>query len=284
MNRTDASDLMAIVLGREITDNSVIAAGAFTPLSLAAAVWAKAGHAPGAVLFPISFNAVRVDDCFPLSYSFMEAMCMTAGMAYPMIDIFDVGGRHGIDFEAVSPLQIDGVGNINLSVVGGTYEKPLFRGPGAAGLDALCLMEQKLVVYCPHHTPRVLVDEVDFVTGTGNEPGRRRDGGAGGVGLIVTELCVMDFDDAGRCQVRSLHPGVAMAEVVERTGFALDPHATVPTTPAPTGDELALLELVDPLRTRDIEMMTGAERRAAMPQLLKDELAWFEAHLAAGPG
>lgn len=279
MNRAEVADLMTVVLGREIQDHSVIAAGAFTPLSMAAAVWAKAGHAPGAALFPISFNAVRVDEWFPLSYSFVEAMCMTAGVAYPMIDVFDVGSRHGIDFEAVMPLQIDGRGNVNLSVVGGDYRRPRFRGPGAAGLDALCLMEQELVVYCPRHTPKVLVDEVDFVTGPGNDPTRRAEGDAGGVGLLVTELCVMDYDDEGWCRVRSLHPGVTMAEVVARTGFALDPTARPPTTEPVSDAERALLDQVDPLRTRDIEMMDGRERRAALPGLLRRELEWFEARL-----
>ncbi|MBI2321345.1 MAG: hypothetical protein HYU88_04445 [Chloroflexi bacterium] len=46
-------------------------------------------------------------------------------------------------------------------------------------------------------------------------------------------------------RLRSLHPGVAPAEVAERTGFALAPPNAVPTTPPPTADELAALRAID---------------------------------------
>ena len=52
-----------------------------------------------------------------------------------------------------------------------------------------------------------------------------------------------------RMQVHSLHAGVTMAQVRERTGFALDAAADVTETPAPAAEELRILrEEVDPLR------------------------------------
>jgi glutaconate CoA-transferase subunit B len=79
------------------------------------------------------------------------------------------------------------------------------------------------------------VEKLDFVTATGN------------VDRVVTPLCVF-VRRGGRLAVESIHPGVAPEEVIAATGFAVDVGAATPVTPAPTEEELAALEAVDPER------------------------------------
>ena len=55
-------------------------------------------------------------------------------------------------------------------------------------------------------------------------------------------------------RLRSVHPGVSVAEVVAATGFELLVADDVPTSRAPDEEELAALERLDPagLRHREV--------------------------------
>ena len=289
MVKWEIEDLMTVVLGRQIADGEVIHCGAFTPMVLASGMWAMARHAPNAVILPISLTGVRTFKPFPISYSLLEGMTLEAGVQYPMVDIFThVEGPDGCGYEPVNPLQIDQWGNVNMSVIG-PFDAPKFRGPGAAGMDVLPLMlNHKLVLYAPRHTPRIFVESVDFVTGVGNNLDRRRDTGAkhGGMRLIVTDLCVMDFNDSGRARVTSLHPKVTWEQVRKATGFdldiATDTPEDLPVTPEPTEEDMKTLEFIDPLKVRTFEFMSATERRERLPSLLLEEWEHFSA--LAGQG
>ncbi|MCY4630426.1 MAG: CoA-transferase, partial [bacterium] len=100
--------------------------------------------------------------------------------------------------------------------------------------------------------PRSLVAEVDFVScagylGGGDE--RERLGLTGGPELVVTNLCVMDFEPQSKhMRLRSVHPGVTVEQVLEATGFEpLLPPGDVPTTPEPSAEQVRLIrEVIDP--------------------------------------
>ena len=68
---------------------------------------------------------------------------------------------------------------------------------------------------------------------------------------VVTDLCVMDFGGPNH-QVRllSLHPGIALEQVVENTGFEIHIPDEVPTTPAPSPEQLAIIAEMDPHNQR----------------------------------
>jgi hypothetical protein len=70
---------------------------------------------------------------------------------------------------------------------------------------------------------------------------------------VVTDLAVMDFV-GGTMRLRSVHPGVSVAQVVAATGFELLVADDVPTSRAPRVEELAALERLDPagLRHREV--------------------------------
>jgi glutaconate CoA-transferase subunit B len=68
---------------------------------------------------------------------------------------------------------------------------------------------------------------------------------SGGPIALVTNRCVFDFDAARKCfRLASVHPGHALAEVLENTGFDFDRPADVPTTPAPSAETLRLLRTI----------------------------------------
>src|SRR5271155_4017642 len=106
-------------------------------------------------------------------------------------------------------------------------------------------------MFVPNHSPRVFVPgEVDIVGGVGYNPQRWPSGASDAyldLRLMVTDLCVMDFGGAGHAiRVRCLHPGVSLATVQAATGFALEAPATLPTTAAPTPEQLQIIRRLDP--------------------------------------
>jgi glutaconate CoA-transferase subunit B len=69
--------------------------------------------------------------------------------------------------------------------------------------------------------------------------------------LIVSDLAVLDFQGPGHAiRVRSLHPGVTFDEVQDNTGFALARADAIATTPAPTAEQVALIDQLDPMGVR----------------------------------
>ena len=66
---------------------------------------------------------------------------------------------------------------------------------------------------------------------------------------VVTNLCVCDFGTPDhRMRLRSVHPGVSVAEVAAATGFELVVEGNVPETRLPTDEELRWIrEVIDPL-------------------------------------
>lgn len=160
------------------------------------------------------------------------------------------GKRHGM----IGPTQVDRWGQSNLSVVGGTYEKPKSAILGVRGLPGNQVNHANSY-FIPNHGPRVFVaGEVDMVSGCGYNPKRWADGMSPrfvDLRRIVTDLCVMDFEGPGHAiRVRSLHPGVTFAQVQEATGFPLLQADGLAETPMPTDEQLAIIRRLDPHNLR----------------------------------
>ena len=67
----------------------------------------------------------------------------------------------------------------------------------------------------------------------------------GGPRALITNRCLFAFDRARkRFRLASVHPGHAVAEIVEHTGFHFDRPADVPVTAAPSAETLRLLRTV----------------------------------------
>jgi glutaconate CoA-transferase subunit B len=154
-------------------------------------------------------------------------------------ELFDSAGQGRIDVFFFSGAQIDGSGNINLTVIG-DYAHPQARFPGAYGSAYLYFMVPKIILFRLEHSRRTLVEKVDFITAPGTSPPNvfRR----GGPVALVTPLCRFSFDKArARFRLESVHPGHTVGEVLDNTGFAFDRPDEVPVTPTPSAEVLAML-------------------------------------------
>ena len=151
----------------------------------------------------------------------------------------------------VGAAQLDQFGNANNSVIGENYHAPKVRLPGTAGLADLCSLGKDLYYWNFNHSPRALVEKVDFISGAGYLGGgkeREALGLTGGPQLVVTNLAVMDFHaENKRMRLKSVHPGVTKEQVQEATGFELLIADSVVETSVPTEAQLTLIrEVIDP--------------------------------------
>jgi acyl CoA:acetate/3-ketoacid CoA transferase beta subunit len=272
----EVHELMVTRVAAEVDGEGVVVMGSFTPLAYAAYMLAKLTHAPDTYL--VGFDAVGMAP-IPLSFTGAEAAAYKGAVARwgMLTEIHSIHlSNHG-GVEAVSSAQLDGRGAINLSAIG-SFEAPTVRLPGGAGAAEVIKMYRKMVAYFPHHSPRTLVDRVDFVTGTRWKVGRAAREAAHlqpGPIVVVTNLAVLVKDDDDRpFRLQSLHPGVAAADVVAATGFEVEVGAGVPTTPEPTSAQLRLLrEQIDPDGTVKVDFVPGPLRLTYLQGVLDAEWA-----------
>jgi len=190
-----------------------------------------------------------------------EAFDFAAGKvveAYnPYRSMFDVvwsGRRHVI----MGASQIDRFGNQNFAAVGADYARPKAQLLGFRGAPGNTV-NNPTSYWVANHTLQVFVPNVDVVTGVGYD--RAAEAGAAArryhqIRRVVTNLCVLDFDTPDhRMRLRSVHPGVAVADVVAATGFELAVPDEVGESRLPTDDEVRLIrEVIDPDGQREKEV------------------------------
>jgi glutaconate CoA-transferase subunit B len=238
-----AEELMTVAASRLLRDHSVVFAGIGIPL--VAATLARRLRAPdltvileGGIIgthprpghLPSSTNEMRAAD--------------GAVMLTDITDIFLLAQRGYFDYGFLGAAQIDRYGNINTSLIGAP-ESPKVRLPGSGGAnDIISLCHETLVVTT--HEPRRFVERVDFVTSPGYLTGgdARAEAGLtqGGVGYVVTDLALLDFEPQSKnMRLRGLQPGVTVADVQSATGFDLVIHESVTRLSEPGAEELAIL-------------------------------------------
>ncbi|MEX2982794.1 CoA-transferase subunit beta [Streptomyces sp. C36] len=164
------------------------------------------------------------------------------------------GGRRHVMMGAS---QLDRHGNQNISCVG-DWRRPARQLIGVRGAPANTL-NHPTSYWIPRHSPRVLVERVDMVSGVGYDRAAAAGPSAARfhrIPRVVTDLAVLDFETPDRTmRVRSLHPGVTAEEVRAATGFPLDVPSDVQRTRDPTAAELRLIrEVLDPAALRDREV------------------------------
>jgi glutaconate CoA-transferase subunit B len=154
-------------------------------------------------------------------------------------ELFDLAGRGRIDAFFLSGGQIDGAANINL-VGTGEYPATPVRWSGSFGSAYLYFVVPRVILFRWEHSRRTLVEAVDFISAPGrSEAGVHRPGGPI---ALITNLCLFRWQkDVGRFALQSLHPGHTLEEVRDQTGFDFDVPASLPTTPSPGAERLALL-------------------------------------------
>lgn len=154
-------------------------------------------------------------------------------------EIFNLAAQGRIGAFFLSGGQIDGAGNINLVGVG-EYPQMQVRWSGSFGSGFLYYLVPKVILFRLEHTRRTMVKQIDFVSAPGTSPPHVHR--PGGPHALITNLCLFMFDGEKSCfRLASVHAGHSVEEVLDNTGFDFDVPATVPQTPVPTKQELALL-------------------------------------------
>ncbi len=253
-------ELMVTVLADQFRNGDQCCNGMASFIPVAAFMLARLTHAPDLVWLPSSGGLESRPDRIPAST--LEAPLWRDSIMYieQYGDFwnFVLNGRW-IEKFCVGAAQLDQYGNANNSVIGDDFHAPKVRLPGTAGLADMGSIGKKLYYWNPNHSPRSMVEKVDFVSAAGYLDGgaaRERLGLQGGPQLVVSNLAVMDFHPTSkRMQFRSTHPGVSIGQVTAATGFELlMPESAVPETRPPTQEQVRLIrETIDPDNMRKRE-------------------------------
>ena len=220
MSAFSKTELLIATVARLLEGCRHVAVGASSPIPGAGALLARA---QGKGAFRVNLLGSRRHNFF------------TSGG----VELFDCAAEGRIDAFFLGGGQIDGGANINLVGLG-RYPRTHLRWPGSFGSAYLYYLVPRVILFREEHSRRTLVERVDFVSAPGGSPPDVYR--PGGPAALLTGLALFAFDkERRRFRLESIHPGHAVEEVLDNTGFAFDRPEEVPTTAAPDADQLALL-------------------------------------------
>lgn len=236
---------LIVVAGAEAWrgDGELLATG-IGPLPRLAASLAKLTFEPGLVM--TDGEARTVEDPIPLGPRGDYKPKYSGWMPYGRVfDSVWSGKRHAM----VTPVQVDRFAQSNISALG-PFAKPRTQMLGVRGFPGNSI-NHKNSMFLPNHSKRTFIEgEVDVVASVGFSEKRWPDGADRKrvqIGIVVTDLCVFDFNGPNHAaQVLSLHPGVTFEQVEAATGFPILRAAGMKTTVAPTVEQLAIIRELDP--------------------------------------
>lgn len=157
-----------------------------------------------------------------------------------------------IDYGMIGAAQVDPYGNINSTLLGGSYDQPARRFPGSGGGNEVASLCWKTIIVLKHE-PRRFVEKLDFVTSPGYGVGpeaRERAGLPRGTGpwRVVTSKALFGFDEeTKRMRLLGALRGLGAAEVLEGMGFEVPAAGSLEALPPPGEEELRVLRAeIDP--------------------------------------
>jgi glutaconate CoA-transferase, subunit B len=251
MTGAERAALVACRLAREIADDDVVGVGLGTPLALAAALAARAGHAPGAHV--LVAGALSPDADVTTCMGGAAALRGRTAAFVPHVLTMEMAERRSMTMQFLRPAEVDGAGAANVSRLL-TADGSVRRLPGGLATADVFRILPRVVLYHTDHRVRSLPARVAFTTGAGGgDPVL----GTRGPDRLITDRAVFTLGrgDRGEATLESLHPGEDLDEVRALTGFrfGVDP-AGVAVTEPPSADERAALDRVDPDRLRELEL------------------------------
>ncbi len=263
-------ELISVCIAHQVADKDILVQGIATPLVMAGYLLAKHTHAPHAsfasaigntlVTEPGTVGLTRVEDLWLdqalITFGFTQIACEFLPRFQPK--------------EFFRPAQVDAAGNFNNVIIGTDYDHPRMRLPGCGGIADVTTYYREIYLYAPRHSRATFVEQIDFTSGLGHSPARQR--GAGPC-YLVSNLGQFDFSH-GRMRLVTRHPGVTVDKIRAKTGFPLEIAPDLHETKAPTFEQVQLLRKeIDPLGIRRLETLSGAARKRALREILKNEKA-----------
>jgi glutaconate CoA-transferase subunit B len=237
------TEIMTIAAARKLKNGTVCFVGIGLPS--AAANLARITHAPEVVLIYESGTIGAKPDVLPLSIGDSE-LAETADTVVSVPEIFRywLQGRR-VDVGFLGAAQIDKFGNLNTTMIGGTYHAPRVRLPGAGGAPEIAAAAKEVAIILKH-SKRAFVEKLDFVTSSGYFEKANGNWPAGvpgrGPTTVITDLGIIVSDPAtNELILTKVHPGITAEQVKEATGWALKVAPNLEITPRPTARELTAL-------------------------------------------
>jgi acyl CoA:acetate/3-ketoacid CoA transferase beta subunit len=261
-------ELISVCIARQVVDGEILAQGINTPLVLAGFILAQKTRAPN-VRFASAIGQGMVKEPGRLSVTQIEDFWLPRAQIYFgfVQAAADILPNYKLK-EFFRPAQVDSVGNFNNVAFGKDYQRPRMRLPGTGGIPDVTTYSEHIYLYVPRHSRVTFVPKLDFVSGLGHVPERKR---GRGVNYLISDLGQFDWAN-GRMRLTSYHPGVTVERIQTKTGFELEIAPDVHETPIPTDAEICLLrEEIDPLGARKLEMLGGSARKDLLRDILERE-------------
>ena len=268
-------ELMVCWLARQLTSESICAAGAVSPLAATSYLLAKATHAPGLAILMTSGGLLDVA-VRPMLLSLGEALDVASAVT-------QCGGEDSyrwyyqqgrVSCEVVTAAQIDRrarTNNVEVTSPGGRR----VRLPGQGGLADVADLHQNFILYLTRQSPLSLVDSVERVSAGRSLHGAEA-AAAGlrpGVVQLITNLGVFAYSELrGELVLQSLHRGVSLADLRAATAFEPAVADDLAVTGEPPPETLRVLrEEIDPLGIRRLEFAPARERAARLAACIAAE-------------
>lgn len=217
-------------LARFVRPDEITFSGVNSTLPMLACLMAKRAYDWNFVYINVAGGVDPEPPHVPLSSS-DPVLAQDSASIFSNEDFYDLCTRGRMDLCFLGAAQIDGEGRANNSVIG-SWHNPKVRLPGGGGGAIMLPTARRSCTWRTEHSPRTLVETLDFVTSGGGFHG------------VVTPIAVFVKRD-GRLALQSWHPGSSLDEVRARTGFTFDATGAGPTEPM-SERETAALQSLDP--------------------------------------
>jgi glutaconate CoA-transferase subunit B len=240
------ADHLAATLAEEIAASGIRVFAATSPLTVAAALAARAIGAPD---LAIAGGFTQLDASPSPALTLGEAG-MLGDQPGPRGEAGDVFAllAHGWCGVAVAPAQLDARGRTNLSGIG-PPGRPRVALPGSRGLPDNNASAGRVWYLLAAHSPRALVAAVDVVSGPAPDLRAPR--------RLLTDAGLFELTPAGWMAVWLAEGGADLVAAAPALG--VDIPDDTPVRRAPTPATLAAVRAADPHRVRDVEVADRQE-------------------------
>ena len=229
--RWTAFSYIVVNLARQIRPNEIAFSGVNSTLPMLACLLARKAYDFRFTYINVAGGVEPHPTTIPLSSS-DPAIVAGSPAIFANPDFYDLCTRGRLDLVFLGCAQIDAEGRTNVSAIG-SWENPKVRLPGGGGAAVMMPTAKRVATWRTEHSPRALVNKLDFVTAAGN------------MAALVTPLAVFQRDTApgSRFRLESWNADSSIGDVEARTGFTFDASRAAPTAPITERESAALLGL-----------------------------------------
>ena len=265
-------EIMVVCISRQVRDGEVVAQGLATPIVAAGYLLARRTHAPN-LYFSSAIGQGVCREPAPLKLLQVESLWLdraitTIGFVRGVADVLP--SLRPLEF--FRPAQVDPQGNFNNIAFGKNYHSPRLRLPGTGGIPDVTTFLNDIYLYVPRHSRITFVPKLDFHSGLGHNKARTH---GSGPQYLISDLGQFDFkgtDPKSRLRLVSFHREASLKRIQAKTGFEFEIAPDVEETLPPTEEELYLLRNeIDPLRIRNLELLSGSQRRSLLRDIIIKE-------------